>query len=75
MAIQTFIAVEFYFFTACWVEVWVVARRAGHVGYGALITGAGVHLFDMTQDWSRLVALDQTSLNFIPGRKSKKDFP
>ena len=56
MAIQTFVAVEFYLFIACRVEVWVVARRASHVCYGALITGAGMHLFDMTQYWSRIVA-------------------
>ena len=49
MTIQTFVAVEANLFTTRGVEVWVVARRAGHVCCGALITGAGMHLFDMTQ--------------------------
>ena len=47
MAIQTFVAVKFYFFSVCRVEVWVMARGAGHICCGALITDAGMHLFDM----------------------------
>jgi|TARA_B110000196_G_scaffold318515_1_gene334104 hypothetical protein len=57
MAIQTFVAVEFYLFAGCRVEVWVVAGRASHGCCGALIAGTRMHLFDMTHNWSRIVAV------------------
>jgi len=82
MAIQTFVAVKFYLFTVCRVEVWIVARCTGHVCCGALITAAGMHLFDMAQYWSRVVVLGCTISDkhgpdftqFHAGPKIKKRF-